>query len=194
MNNIAALVFAGLATAAIVLGVNQLRYREITWKEFINNYLARGAVESLEVVNKRYVRVKFAPGAQATSGGILWFNIGSVDAFERNLENIQLEMNVEPANYVPVIYKNEMELFVQKCYPNFSLNNNYFFYRSNILSILPNLLFLAFLVWTFRKTTGFIGRAKGGRGIFGVGETTAKLTNPADIGVTFRYVNLSLPS
>lgn len=41
--------------------------------------------------------------------GVLWFNIGSVDSFERNLENAQMEMNIEPANYLPVIYKTELE-------------------------------------------------------------------------------------
>jgi len=42
--------------------------------------------------------------------GAVWFNIGSVEAFERNLENAQLEMNVEPANFVSVVYKSEMEM------------------------------------------------------------------------------------
>jgi len=42
--------------------------------------------------------------------GTVWFNIGSVEAFERNLENAQLEMNIEPANFVSVIYKTEMEM------------------------------------------------------------------------------------
>jgi hypothetical protein len=32
-----------------------------------------------------------------------------VDSFERNLENAQIEMNVEPPNFVPVIYKTELE-------------------------------------------------------------------------------------
>lgn len=41
--------------------------------------------------------------------GVLWFNIGSVDSFERNLETAQMEMNIEPPNYVPVIYKTEIE-------------------------------------------------------------------------------------
>jgi hypothetical protein len=42
--------------------------------------------------------------------GTIWFNIGSVEAFERNLENAQLEMNVEPANFVSVVYKSETEV------------------------------------------------------------------------------------
>ena len=44
--------------------------------------------------------------------GTIWFNIGSVEAFERNLENAQLEMNVEPANFVSVVYKSETEVLV----------------------------------------------------------------------------------
>lgn len=39
-----------------------------------------------------------------------WFNIGSVDSFERNLENVQMEMNIEPPDFVPVVYKNIFEL------------------------------------------------------------------------------------
>lgn len=100
----------GISVAALFFALSQLRYKEITWKDFINNYLYRGTVASLEVVNKKYVRVKFLPGAQSTSGEILWFNIGSVDTFERNLERIQMQMNVEPANYVPVVYKTELEM------------------------------------------------------------------------------------
>jgi len=40
----------------------------------------------------------------------VWFNIGSVEAFERNLENAQLEMNIEAANFVSVVYKTEVEM------------------------------------------------------------------------------------
>lgn len=39
----------------------------------------------------------------------LWFNIGSTDTFERNLENAQIELNMGPENYIPVVYKNELE-------------------------------------------------------------------------------------
>jgi len=42
--------------------------------------------------------------------GAVWFNIGSVEAFERNLENAQLELNIEPANFVSVVYKSEVEM------------------------------------------------------------------------------------
>lgn len=39
----------------------------------------------------------------------MWFNIGSVDSFERNLENAQIDLNVEPQNFIPVVYKSEID-------------------------------------------------------------------------------------
>lgn len=66
-------------------------------------------VDKLEVVNKKWVRVRFQPGAPVNSSSILWFNIGSVDTFERNLENIQLENGTEPANFIPVVYRSEID-------------------------------------------------------------------------------------
>lgn len=33
-------------------------YREISWKEFVNDYLSRGVVENLTVVNNKWVKVK----------------------------------------------------------------------------------------------------------------------------------------
>ena len=39
--------------------------------------------------------------------GQVWFNIGSIESFERNLENAQAELNLDPMNQVPVVYKTE---------------------------------------------------------------------------------------
>ncbi|KAH8018747.1 hypothetical protein HPB51_011379 [Rhipicephalus microplus] len=163
-----------LVTTLGILGLlafNEMRYKEITWKEFVNAYLARGIVEKLEVINKKWVRVRLLPGNQIDGNNVLWFNIGSVDTFERNLENVQLEFNIEPPNFVPVIYKSEMD-------------------GSSIIGILPTLLLFGFLFWTMRRSAGFMGGggARRGGGIFGMGETTAKLINPNDIGVKFKDV------
>lgn len=89
---------------------DQTRYQEITWKEFVNRYLARGIVEKLEVVNKQYVTVTFAPGMSPSLNSIVYFNIGSADSFERNLENVQMMMNIDPASYIPVTYKTKAQL------------------------------------------------------------------------------------
>ncbi|XP_064466930.1 AFG3-like protein 2 isoform X2 [Ornithodoros turicata] len=168
------MVTVALVTTLGILGLlafNEMRYKEITWKEFVNSYLARGIIEKLEVINKKWVRVRLLPGNQIDGNNVLWFNIGSVDTFERNLENVQLEFNIEPPNFVPVIYKNEMD-------------------GSSVISLLPTLLLFGFLFWTMRRSAGFMGGggARRGGGIFGMGETTAKLINPSDIGVKFKDV------
>ena len=46
----------------------------------------------------------------------VWFNIGSVDTFERNLENSQLDLGIEPNNYLSVVYSSESDGFVNKCF------------------------------------------------------------------------------
>ena len=152
-----------------LLALNEMRYKEITWREFVNNHLTKGTVEKLEVINKKWVRIKLFPGT-FSEGNILWFNIGSVDAFERNLENIQLELNIEPTNHLPVVYKNAVD-------------------AGTVVNYLPTILILGFLFWSMRKSAGMMSTfGKGRKGLFGVGETTAKVINPAEIGVKFRDV------
>ncbi|XP_015923521.1 mitochondrial inner membrane m-AAA protease component AFG3L2 [Parasteatoda tepidariorum] len=169
-NKTVAFALFGTLGVLALIAYNEFRYKEITWKEFINSYLARNLVEKLEVVNKKYVRVKFIPGNQLDNNKY-WFNIGSVDTFERNLENVQLEMNIEPANFVPVVYKTEMD-------------------GSGLVSYLPMIILVGFIVWNMKKTAGMMGGGGSRRmgGLFGMGETTAKLINPSEIGVKFRDV------
>ncbi|XP_014782785.1 AFG3-like protein 2 isoform X2 [Octopus bimaculoides] len=166
-------VLTGVGLVSLV-GLYQTQYREITWKEFLSNYLTRQTVEKLEVVNKKWVRVKLMPGSQVDSSSIIWFNIGSVEAFERNLENAQLEMNIEPANFVNVVYRTETEL------------------SSLAYSALNIILPIAILVWIIRRSSNLLqGGRPGGRsgagGMFGFGQTTAKIIKD-DIGVQFKDV------
>jgi AFG3 family protein len=137
-------------------------------KNFNFSYLSRGIVERLEVVNKKWVRIKLTPG-NSSAEGILWFNIGSVDSFERNLENAQADLNIEAVNYVPVIYKSELE-------------------AANLTGLLPTLLIIGFLIYMMRRSADMMGGGRGrkGGGLFGgVMQSTAKLINPSEIGVKF---------
>jgi len=79
-------------------------YKEITYKDFVNNYLSSGGVERLEVVNKKWVKVRLTNQAE-----IPWFYIGSVDAFERNLETVQAENGLDSKDFIPVIYNTELD-------------------------------------------------------------------------------------
>ncbi|KAF7988721.1 hypothetical protein HCN44_001294 [Aphidius gifuensis] len=167
-------IIAGVIGAATLIGslvFFEVGSKEITWREFVYNYLSRGVVEKLEVVNKKWVRVRLLPGQTVDGSNSLWFNIGSADTFERNLENAQIEMNIEPQNHLPVIYKSEIE-------------------GSTIVSYLPTLLILGLLIGGLRRSAAFMG-GKGGKkgGLFGgVMDSTAKLINPNEIGVRFRDV------
>ncbi|ROT83333.1 putative AFG3-like protein 2 isoform X1 [Penaeus vannamei] len=112
------------------------------------------------------------PGNQVEGATTLWFSIGSVDAFERNVETAQMEAGIEPSNFIPVVYKNELE-------------------PATLTSFLPTLLIIGFLIFMMRRSAQMMGGSGGrrGGGLFGgVMESTAKMVNPTDIGVAFKDV------
>ncbi|KRZ13330.1 AFG3-like protein 2 [Trichinella zimbabwensis] len=163
---------AGASVASVVMLYYYFSYKEITWKDFINIYLSKGLVEKVEVVNKKWVRVCLNPSGSVETK-IPWFSIGSVESFERSLENIQKELNIDVRNYVPVAYRNEMD-------------------ANSAISTMPSLLFLLFLLWGIRRFSSFgavgSGKRRGPGGIFGFGETTARVINKGDINVSFKDV------
>jgi AFG3 family protein len=158
---------------AVVLGLSFFneRYQEINWRDFVNEYLSKNNVERLEVVNKKWVRVIAKnPGIK-----IPWFTIGSVDVFDRNLEAVQLEQNVESINFLPVTYKDEMD--------STTLTNAF-------LWVAP----LAFIFFLMRRgMSGMVGAmggagrpgASGKGGMFGFGQSTARILKE-NTGVTFK--------
>lgn len=89
--------------------VEYASYRELSWREFMQQFLQNNNVMQLEVVNNSWVRVVPLPNQQqAELGAIYWFSIGSPEAFERNLQSIQDDMGVKLVDRVPVVYKSEM--------------------------------------------------------------------------------------
>ncbi|KAM3919452.1 mitochondrial inner membrane m-AAA protease component AFG3L1-like [Leptodactylus fuscus] len=156
---------AGLVTGFAVFYVRDSG-KEISWKEFVHSYLERGLVDRLEIVNKQYVRV--IPAHGASSEAQAWFNIGSVDSFERNLEMAQQDLGIEPADRIAVVYTTEND-------------------GSFLMSIIPSLLIIGYIFYSLRR--GIMGSVRGGKsgGIFGIGETTAKMMK-GNIDVKFRDV------
>lgn len=142
--------------------------KEITWKDFVHRYLDRGLVERLEVVNKQFVRVILERDADANEGSYVWFNIGSVDTFERNLEAAHYELGLEPSHRAAVVYTSESD-------------------GSFLMSFIPTLLLIGFLLFTLRR--GPMGGGMGGRrgGLFGMSESTAKMMKDS-IEVKFKDV------
>ncbi|XP_072753325.1 mitochondrial inner membrane m-AAA protease component AFG3L2 [Anoplolepis gracilipes] len=167
------IILGALGTTGLLVYIlsQDFNQKEITWREFTYNYLRKGLVDKLEVVNKKWVRVRLLPGHTVDGSDTLWFNIGSTDTFERNLENAQIELNMGPENYIPVVYKNEIETV-------------------NIMSYLPQILMLGLLIYFMRRSAeAMIGKGGKRGGLFGtVMESTAKLINSKDIGVQFKDV------
>uniref|UniRef100_A0A665T3R7 AAA+ ATPase domain-containing protein n=1 Tax=Echeneis naucrates TaxID=173247 RepID=A0A665T3R7_ECHNA len=86
---------AGMASAFLYFHFRETGV-QISWKDFVHTYLGRGLVDHLEVVNKQYVKVIPAHGVNTSEVSYLWFNIGSVESFEHNLEVAQQEMGLDP--------------------------------------------------------------------------------------------------
>ncbi|KAF9172313.1 AAA ATPase afg3 [Mortierella sp. AD011] len=148
--------------------------REITWQEFRSTFLDRGLVDRLVVLNRNRVRVYLRhdspgqiPGTLGQSSGMTYtFSIGSVDAFERKLEEAQVELGIPGSERIPVSYRDEVNVL------------------GTLIHFAPTLLLVGVLVYMAKK-----GGGGAGQGIFGVGKSKAKLFNQeTDITVKFKDV------
>eukprot|EP00271_Cylindrocystis_brebissonii_P005137 TRINITY_DN17081_c0_g1_i1.p1 TRINITY_DN17081_c0_g1~~TRINITY_DN17081_c0_g1_i1.p1 ORF type:complete len:918 (-),score=218.58 TRINITY_DN17081_c0_g1_i1:2080-4833(-) len=104
-----------------------------------------------------------------------YFNIGSVDSFERKLEDAQDALGVNPHDYVPVTYVSEVS------------------WQQELLRFSPTLLLVAGYIFFMRRMQGggfgMGGGAGGARGIFNVGKAqVTKVDKSAKHKVLFKDV------
>lgn len=176
--------------------------REITWQEFNSAFLSKGLVDKLTVINRAKVKVSLhsnatgtmygssssSSGSNGTSndgktvsgGGSYYFSIGSVEAFERKMDDAQKDLGIPMSERVPVAYTDEIP-FLQ-----------------TLLHFAPTLLLAGLLFYiSKRAAAGMSGMGGGGAGgagggpggIFGVGKSKAKMFNAeTDLKVKFRDV------
>ncbi|KAG9102056.1 AAA ATPase afg3 [Ceratobasidium sp. 370] len=160
---------------AYSLSVPSSDSREITWQEFQTAFLDKGLVDKLTVVNRSRVRVHLHSNATGTmypqsTGQGYYFSIGSVEAFERKLEEAQRDLGVPTSERIPVAYHEEIS----------ALNT--------ALHFAPTLVLAGLLFYFSRRATGGAG-ASGSGGIFGIGKSRAKLFNQeTDVKVKFKDV------
>lgn len=148
--------------------------REITWQEFRTAFLDKGLVDKLIVVNRSKVRVKLHSNATGTMypaspavGGDYYFSIGSVEAFERKLDEAQKELGIPSHERIPVAYHDEVSAF------------------SYLINFAPTLLFAGLLFYLSRRG----GSAGSSGGIFNIGKSRAKMFNQdTDVKVKFADV------
>lgn len=164
-----------VATAALYMYMNYASApsREITWQEFRNNYLDKGLVDKLIVVNKALVRVQLHANAGGGAGkGDPYFSIGSVEAFERHLDEAQLELGIPSYERIPVSYKEEVS-----------------WVGETVSLLLPSALIFGALWFMGRRAGGGGGGGAGG-GIFGIGKSKAKLFNK-DTAVRVKFADVA---
>lgn len=153
-----------------VLSSNDGSNVELTWQEFRTAFLDKGLVDKLVVINRSKVRVHLhsnatgvlypkSPAAEGKS--TYYFSIGSVEAFERKLEDAQNELGIPSSERVPVAYKDETSI------------------ANTLASFAPSILFFALLYYVSRRASGGVSGGMGGGpgGIFGVGKSKAKMFN-----------------
>lgn len=156
------LLFGSVVMAVLVLSYHN-SFKEISWRDFVEMYLHKGYVQKLEVMDKEWVRVFLKQGDGL--GAALWFKVGSVEQFERNLEQAQIEMDLNRSDFVPVYYKTD---YIKQA-------------ASGLAKFVPFLLF-AYIIYRLQP-----GKGGGGGGLFGFGKSHAKIIKE-DTGVKFRDV------
>lgn len=165
---------AWLTYRMIVPGENT---KEITWQEFRTTFLDKGLVEKIVILNGNKAKVhlhreavaSMYPDSPAASHNFYYyFTIGSVEAFERKMDDAQYELGIPSSERIPVAYANEISWF------------------GTFLSFGPTLLLLGSLFYFTRRAGGGSG---GNSGIFGMGRSRAKRFNhETDIKVKFADV------
>lgn len=154
--------------------------KDISFQDFERQYLDRGLVDKLVVVNKSEVEVytknapasddSKAPFSKSEKSPAVTFHIGSVEQFEQNLRDAQQE--VPEAQRVRVVYQERTD-FLNGILQSF---------------LLPAILLVAMWFFIMRKMGG--GAAGGGAGgIFNIGKSKAQLFEKGTrVNITFNDV------
>ncbi|KAF2455982.1 peptidase family M41-domain-containing protein [Lineolata rhizophorae] len=151
--------------------------KDITWQEFRTTFLDKGLVEKIVVINGNKARVHLHREAVAAmypdspavhSNFYYYFTIGSVEAFERKLDQAQNELGIPSSDRIPVAYSEEVP------------------WLPYIFSFGPTLLIIAAIMWFGRRGAGAAG---GQSGIFGMMKSRAKKFNhETDVKIKFSDV------
>ncbi|KIO30843.1 hypothetical protein M407DRAFT_242069 [Tulasnella calospora MUT 4182] len=165
-------LLSGALYVTYILSGGDSSSREITWQEFRTAFLDRGLVDKLTVINRSTVRVHLHSNATGTmlpagtSGGTYYFSIGSVEAFERKLDEAQKELGIPSSQRIPVAYRDEISAV------------------NTLLHFAPTILLAGLLFYMSRRASGAGGGGSGG--IFSIGKSRAKMFNKeTDIKVKF---------
>ncbi|KAM5342494.1 hypothetical protein ACJ41O_013460 [Fusarium nematophilum] len=156
---------------------NPFSEKEITWQEMRKAFLDKGLVQKLVVINGSQVRVELHPSASGATGEggqsarkTYVFSIGSVESFERKLEEAQDQLGIPPSERIPVSFEAG----------GGTLSNL-------LLAFGPTILFIGLILWTQRSMGGRGGAAGG---MFNFGKSKAKKFN-AESAVKVKFSDVA---
>jgi AFG3 family protein len=154
--------------------------RDITFQEFQTTFLTKGLVEKLTVSASGKVRVdlhreatqQMYPDSPAVNPNFhYYFSIGSVEAFERKLDQAQNELGIPSSERIPVNYAG-------------ADNDGW----AIIMNFGPTILFIGAIYFLTMRAGGG-GRGGGANSVFGMGKSRAKQFNhETDVKVKFADV------
>lgn len=156
---------------------------ELSFQDFKTNYLEKGLVTKMTVINKHIVQAELVKGAVSVGGAdspvqnqaggpVVLFTIGSVEFFEDEMKAVQDKLEIPVEQRLPISYEERGS------------------WMGYILPVLPTVLLIGGLYWmTLRRMLGAGGGAGGPGGIFKIGKLKAKLFNQeTDVKVKFKDV------
>lgn len=156
---------------------NPFTEKEITWQEMRKAFLDKGLVQKLVVINGSQVRVELHPSAVGTTSDsgadakkTYVFSIGSVESFEKKLEEAQDQLGIPPSERIPVSYEAGGGTF-----------------GNLLLAFGPTLLFIGLILWTQRSMGS---RGGGAGGMFNFGKSKAKKFN-AESAVKVKFADVA---
>ncbi len=181
-------IFIAITVGFLILNYfsNQESAKKITQVRFETKILPKKAVEKLVVVNHQKVEVYIKDNMRgdsefsdldsennfmaAAKTPDYYFNIGSVEVFEKKME--ELQKDVPRAERIPIDYETRTDVF------------------GELLGwLLPLIIIIAVWVFIFRRMGS--GMGGGGGGIFNVGRSRAKLFDNEKTKVKVNFSNVA---
>lgn len=153
----------------MLFNMSQESDHEISFQQFTTQFLKNNLVEKITVVNNRTAVIDLNQNGkvQYAHPGRYYFNVGSVESFERSLREVQEQYEISDSMRIPVLYTNEGST------------------AKLLINFLPTVLFLGAIYYMTKKA----GSMGGMGGPLGFGKSTAKKFNQeTDVKIRFKDV------
>ena len=102
---------AGAAGYLLLSSVLKQKMAEITVQEFIADFLLKGNVARIDVVNRSFARVyvRSDDPNHPYAGQVLRMNFGSLEQLEAKIDVTQMQLGLAPDQFIPIHHVNETE-------------------------------------------------------------------------------------